>query len=147
MLNIPAVFHCFKFSVNSFHPGEELRAVGVEFTSNLARGTWMSPPLKLGKWPMKLHLWRLAPPGHLQPAKILLWALLWSVPQLNVISNLQQRVKIDPSFLRLLFSWMSDQDHRYILEIAWRPCTTMYVNVGTEFGPNFLLEVGKCNTF
>lgn len=147
MLNIPAVFHCFKFSVNSFYLGEKLRAVGVEFTSNLARGTWMSPPLKTGQMAHETTFMETSsfrPPAACQDP-----SLGTAVERASIKCHLQLATKAEDRSLisQSVVSLMSDQDHRYILEIAWRTCTTMYVNVGTEFGPNFLLEVGKGNTF
>ena len=96
---------------------------------------------------MKLHLWRPAPPGHLQPAKIL--SLGTAVERASIKCRLQLATKAEDRSLisQSDVSLMSDQDHKYVSEITWRPCTTMYVNVGTEFGPNFSLEVGKGNTF
>lgn len=96
---------------------------------------------------MKLHLWRPAPPGHLQPAKII--SLGTAVECASIKQHLQPATKAEDRspISQSDVSLMSDKDHRYILEISWRPCTTIYVNVGTEFGPIFSLEVGKGNTF
>jgi len=96
---------------------------------------------------MKLHLWRPAPPGHLQPAKIL--SLSTVVEHASIKCHLQ--LATEPEDRSLIsqsdVSLVLDKNHRHDLEITWRPHTTMCLNVGTEFGPNFSLEEGKGSNF
>lgn len=88
---------------------------------------------------MKLCLWR---PGHLQPAKILSLGTS-NKCHLQLVMKAEDRSLISRSDV----SQMSDQDYGNTLEITWRPCKAMSVDVGTKFGPNLSPEAGKGNTF
>lgn len=119
----------------------------MELISNLARGYPTLPRLKLDKKPVKVYLWINCSP---RPP-----AVCWN-PLLGNCHGacfnkccLQLAAKPEDRFL---LSWwdvylMSDQDHRCVLEITWKLCTTIFVNVGMKFGPNFSLELGKGHKF